>query len=264
MSPTETENEPGTGSGGDNTRPRQAPDVRNRLAIALDVDDVVEAHRIARELRPWFGVAKVGLELFSAAGPDAMVEMMDAGYRVFLDLKLHDIPTTVRRATQVIASVGPSYVTMHAAGGTAMLRAGVEGLAHGAAAAGVDPPAALAVTVLTSDADAPPHVLSNRVRAALDAGCRGIVCAAADVAEAKQLAPRLLTVVPGIRPAGASRDDQARAATPQAALAAGADLLVFGRAVTAAADRAKAAAELVGPLVLERRQRAGVPPEPPR
>ena len=237
------------------TVPRRASDVRNRLAIALDVDDLVEAIRIAREVRPWFGVAKVGLELFSAAGPDAVVEMTNIGYRVFLDLKLHDIPTTVRRAAQVIAAVGASYVTMHAAGGRAMLRAGVEGLAHGAAGAGTETPVALAVTVLTSDGEAPPHVLGARVKAALETGCGGIVCATADVREARQLAPRLITVVPGIRPAGVSRDDQVRASTPQAALAAGADLLVVGRAVTAAADRSKAAAELLGPLSLERRQR---------
>ena len=246
------------------TIPRQTADVRNRMAIALDVDDVVEAARIAREVRPWFGVAKVGLELFSAAGPDAVVEMMEAGYRVFLDLKLHDIPTTVRRAAQVIAAVGASYVTMHASGGPAMLRAGVEGLAHGAASAGTAAPVALAVTVLTSDSDIPPHVLGARVRAALEAGCGGIVCASSDLHEARQLAPRLVTVVPGIRPAGAGRDDQARASTPQAALSAGADLLVIGRAVTAAADRARAAAELVGPLALERRQRPGDAAAPSR
>lgn len=236
---------------------RERSDVRNRLAIALDVDDLVEAARMAKELRPWFGVAKVGLELFTAAGPDAVLELTEVGYRVFLDLKLHDIPTTVRRASQVIAAVGASYVTMHAAGGTTMLRAGVEGLTHGAASAGMPTPVALAVTVLTSDGEAPPHVLGARVRAALESGCGGIVCAASDLREARQLAPRLVKVVPGIRPAGAGRDDQARASTPQAALAAGADLLVIGRAVTAAADRAKAAADLVGPLSLERRRRPG-------
>ncbi len=246
------------------TTPRQRADVRNRMAIALDVDDVVEAVRIAKEVRPWFGVAKIGLELFSAAGPAAVIELVDAGYRVFLDLKLHDIPTTVRRASQVIAAIEASYVTMHAAGGPAMLRAGVEGLAHGAAGAGLETPVALAVTVLTSDDQAPPHVLGNRVKAALEGGCGGIVCASSDVREAKQLAPRLVAVVPGIRPAGASRDDQARAATPQAALAAGADLLVIGRAVTAAADRAKAAAELVEPLSLERRHRPQESPEASR
>src|SRR5687768_11790694 len=123
-----------------------APDVRNRLAIALDVDDLVEATRIAREVRQWFGVAKVGLELFSAAGPDAVMEMANLGYRVFLDLKYHDIPTTVRKAARVVGAVGASYLTLHASGGSSMLRAGVEGLTEGADAAGLDAPVALAVT----------------------------------------------------------------------------------------------------------------------
>lgn len=238
------------------TLPRRDADVRNRMAIALDVDDLVEATRIAKEVRPWFGVAKIGLELYSACGPDAVVELIDCGYRIFLDLKLHDIPTTVRRAAHVVGALGASYVTLHAAGGSPMLRAGVEGLATGAANAGLDVPVALAVTVLTSDDDAPSHVLGKRVRMAVESGCRGIVCAAGDVREAKQLAPRIVCVVPGIRPAGASRDDQARASTPQGALTAGADLLVIGRAVTAAADRAKAAAEIFGSLALERRSPA--------
>jgi len=237
--------------------PRGIPDVRNRLAIALDVDDLVEATRMARELRPWFGVAKVGLELFAAAGPDAVLEMVDAGYRVFLDVKLHDIPTTVGRAARVLGALGASYLTLHASGGAAMLRAGVDGLATGADEAGLAPPQALAVTVLTSDVDAPPELLLSRVRTAVETGCGGIVCAAGDVHLAKQVAPRLITVVPGIRPAGVGHHDQARAATPAAALAAGGDLLVVGRAVSAAADRRAAAAALVEALVLERRSPAG-------
>jgi orotidine-5'-phosphate decarboxylase len=123
---------------------------------------------------------------------------------------------------------------------------------------------ALAVTVLTSDPDAPPHVLGARVRAALEARCGGIVCAASDVREAKQLAPRLVTVVPGIRPPGAGQHDQARSSTPQAALDAGADLLVLGRAVTEADDRAEAAARIVGDLALERRRPAGDGPNAAR
>jgi orotidine-5'-phosphate decarboxylase len=230
------------------------PDVRNRLAIALDVDDLVEAIRIAKEVRPWFGVAKVGLELYTAAGPDAVVELANCGYRVFLDLKFHDIPTTVRKAARVVGAVGASYLTLHASGGTTMLRAGVEGLAEGAEAAGMHAPTtALAVTVLTSEEAAPDQVLTNRVRHALEAGCGGLVCAANDVQHARRLAPRLVTVVPGIRPAGAAQHDQARASTPEAALAGGADLLVIGRAVTTASDRAEAAADLVGSLQLERR-----------
>lgn len=238
-------------------RERKAADIRNRLAIALDVDDLVEASRIAREVRPWFGVAKVGLVLYAAAGTDAVMELIESGYRVMLDLKLHDIPSHVRRAAQVMGGLGASYLTLHASGGVSMLRSGVEGLAEGAAMAGLEPPSALAVTVLTSDAGAPSHVLGNRVRAAVEGGCRGIVCAAADVREAKQLAPRIITVVPGIRLPGTNTDDQARASAPQTALEAGADLLVVGRAVTAAPDRAAAAAEVVGSLTLERRQRGG-------
>jgi orotidine-5'-phosphate decarboxylase len=225
-----------------------AAQLRDRLALALDVDDIVAATRLARELKPWFGVVKVGLELFSAAGTDAVVAMVEAGYRVFLDLKLHDIPTTVERASRVLGAIGVSYLSMHAFGGVPMLRAGVEGLAEGASQAGLEPPVALAVTILTSDAGAPAHILGNRVWAAMEAGCGGVICAAGDVREAKQMAPHLLAVVPGIRPQGAPHHDQGRAATPSDAFRAGADLLVIGRAVTAAPDRGAAAAELVASI----------------
>ena len=222
--------------------------LRSRLALALDVDDAVEAQRLARELRGWFGVAKVGLELFSAAGPPVVQMLIDDGYEVFLDLKMADIPTTVRKAASVLGALGVSYLTLHAFAGPAVLRAGVEGLTEGAERAGLPVPKALAVTVLTSDNDAPPHILAKRVTAAVEARCAGVVCAASDVAEAKEIAPRLMTVVPGLRPAGTPTHDQARAATPADALAAGADLLVIGRAVTAAADRTAAASELVASL----------------
>lgn len=225
-----------------------AAGLRSRLALALDVDDAVEAQRLARELKSWFGVAKVGLELFSAAGPSVVQMLIDDGYQVFLDLKMADIPNTVRKAARVLGALGVSYLTLHAFAGPAVLRAGVEGLTEGAERAGLPIPAALAVTVLTSDADAPPHILAKRVTAAVEARCAGVVCAAADVAEAKEIAPRLLTVVPGLRPAGTPTHDQARAATPADALAAGADLLVIGRAVTAAADRHAAASDLVASL----------------
>ena len=225
-------------------------DVRRRLALVLDVDDLEVARRLAQQLRPWFGVAKVGLELFSAAGPDAIETMAELGYEVFADLKLHDIPTTVGRASRVLGSLGATYVTLHAFGGVDMLRAGVEGLAVGADLAGLPVPTALAVTVLTSDGGAPPHILPKRVGMALEAGCGGLVCAVADVAEARRLGPDLTIVTPGIRPAGSPTHDQARAATPQEAFAAGADLLVIGRAVTAADDPVLAAAALVESLDL--------------
>jgi orotidine-5'-phosphate decarboxylase len=223
-------------------------EVRDSLALALDVDDLIVAERLAQQLRQYFGVAKVGLELYSAAGPDAVPMLMDLGYRVFLDLKFHDIPTTVGRASRVIGALGASYLNMHAAGGVDMLRAGVEGLAEGAARADVPAPTALAVTILTSETNAPRDVLTERVEAALKAGCGGVVCAASDVADVKAMGPDLFAVVPGVRPAGDALHDQARPATPEEAVAAGADLLVIGRSVTAAPDPVAAAARLMESL----------------
>lgn len=215
--------------------------VRDRIAVALDVDDIVVAQRIAREVREHVGVAKVGLELYSAVGPDAVTSLVDLGFTVFLDLKLHDIPTTVEKSARVLGSLGASYLTLHAFGGVDMLRAGVEGLADGAERAELPPPTALAVTVLTSDSDAPPHILQKRVMVALQAGCGGLVCAVADAAEARTYAPRMEIVAPGIRPEGSERHDQARAATPADAVSAGADLLVIGRPITEAQEMGAAA-----------------------
>jgi orotidine-5'-phosphate decarboxylase len=222
--------------------------VRDHLALALDVDDLVVARRLAAELQPFFGVAKVGLELFTAAGPEAIQAMLDLGYDVFLDLKLHDIPTTVEKAARVAGATGVRYLTIHAMGGPVVLRAGVDGFLDGAAAAGLEPPVPLAVTVLTSDGDAPAHILPKRVELAIEAGARGLVCAGTDLGFIRNLVPRFTLVVPGTRPAGVAADDQARVTTPNEALEAGADLLVIGRAVTAAADPAAAAEALVTSL----------------
>ena len=224
------------------------PELKNKMALALDVDDLVEANRLARQMSPWFGVAKVGLELFTAAGPDAVGALFDNGYDVFLDLKLHDIPTTVHKAAKVAGALGVSYLTMHAMGGSQMLKAGVEGLMEGARNAGLPDPTALAITVLTSDADAPDHIVPYRLRLAIEAGCGGIVCAATDLKDIGEMAPRTKRVVPGIRAAGGDRHDQPKAVTPAEALEAGADLLVVGRAVTLAEDPRAAAAALFADL----------------
>ncbi|MCY3924324.1 MAG: orotidine-5'-phosphate decarboxylase, partial [bacterium] len=193
----------------------------------------------------WFAIAKVGLELFGAVGPRAVLSLSDEGFEVFVDLKLHDIPNTVAGAARSLAGLGARYVTLHAAGGPDMLRAGAEGLAA-ARPAGAEAPVALAVTVLTSDSLAEPDVLARRARAAAAAGCGGVVCAAGDLPAIRAAVPGLLRAVPGIRPRGAAADDQARVATPAAAVAAGADILVIGRPVTAATDPAEAAAALLG------------------
>ncbi len=222
--------------------------LREKMALALDVDDLVQANRLARDLKPWFGVAKIGLELYTAAGPDAIGAVIDQGMDVFLDLKLHDIPTTVKKAARVAGALGVSYLTMHAHGGAAMLRAGAEGLAEGAANAGLAPPTALAVTVLTSDDTAPDHIVPHRLRLAIEAGCGGIVCSARDLKSVGELAPRIIRVTPGIRAAEGERHDQPKAVTPSEALELGADLLVIGRAVTAASDPAAAASSLFAGL----------------
>jgi orotidine-5'-phosphate decarboxylase len=144
----------------------------------------------------------------------------------------------------VLGALGVEYLTFHAHGGIEMLRAGVDGLEEGARNAGLDRPTSLAITVLTSDADAPPHIMPKRVMLAAEAGCRGIVCAAGDLGEAHHYAPRLVRVVPGIRLPGDPVDDQARAAAPDEALEGGADLLVVGRAVTRAEDPVAAASKI--------------------
>ncbi len=218
---------------------------RTRCALALDTPDLDRAVALARALHPWFGIAKVGLELFGAAGPRAVRALRDEGFDVFVDLKLHDIPNTVASAARALGTLGARYVTMHAAGGAGMLRAGVEGLVASPRPPGTDPPMALAITVLTSDAGAAPEVLQRRARRAAATGCGGVVCAATDLPTIVAATPDLLRVVPGIRLPGAVADDQSRVATPAAAAVAGADILVIGRPVTAAVDPAEAAAVLL-------------------
>ncbi|MCY4068019.1 MAG: orotidine-5'-phosphate decarboxylase [Acidimicrobiaceae bacterium] len=225
------------------SRPDGRPDrVRDCLALALDVDDLVAATRLARSLVGHFRVAKVGLELYTAAGPEAVGALADLGYDVFCDLKLHDIPTTVARAARVAGELGVSYLTAHAAGGAEMLRAGAEGLAAGASG----PAGLLAVTVLTSEAQAAAtrDRVAQRMELAAEAGAAGVVCAAPDLTATRHVRPELLRAVPGIRLPDDSLDDQRRVASPVQALAAGADLLVVGRPVTRAEDPVEAAERL--------------------
>lgn len=212
----------------------------NPLVVALDVPSLEEATGLARAIGDAAGTYKVGLELFAAAGPEA-VRAIDAP--VFLDLKLHDIPTTVARATrEVAAGLGAAYLTVHAVGGRAMLEA---------ANAERGTTKTLAVTILTHLDDTalrevglPPaaEAVPLLARLAYEAGCDGVVCAPADLAAVRAECPRpFLVVTPGVRPAGAPRDEQARALTPREAVAGGADLLVVGRPVTRAPDPRAAA-----------------------
>jgi orotidine-5'-phosphate decarboxylase len=217
--------------------------IRDRLALALDVGTPGPALQLAERLGPWFGIAKVGLELYAEAGPEVFERLQGLGFRVFADLKLHDIPTTVKRAARVHARRGVGFLNFHASGGEAMLRAAVEGCAEGARDAGLDPPVTLAVTVLTSDPDA--HAFEQRLAWAMAAGCAGVVCAAGEIAAVKAVGSRgMAAMVAGVRLPGGDVHDQARVATPAEVMARGGDWMVIGRAVTAAPDP-EAAAEAV-------------------
>ncbi len=222
---------------------------RERIALALDVDTLDEAISLARRIHPYVATVKVGLELYLAEGPRTVEALRDEGFEVFLDLKLHDIPTTVERSARVIGALGARYLTVHTSGGEAMVRAAVNGAVSGAQHAGHLPPMIAGVTVLTSDADAPPETLAVRVDVAREGGCGAIVCAAPDLAFVRSLVPGLFCIVPGIRPAGSARDDQARTMTPAMAEAQGADLLVIGRPITRAQDPEGAALSIVRSLM---------------
>jgi orotidine-5'-phosphate decarboxylase len=225
-------------------------DFRHHLAIALDTRHLDTAISIAKAVQPHIGVAKVGLELFSAEGRQAVRAMQDIGMNVFLDVKLHDIPNTVYRASIVLGSLGVRYLTVHAAEGVTMLEAAVKGLGEGAEEVGLPAPTVLAVTVLTSESNASPDLLNERLTAAVAARCGGVICAATDLPVIKGAAPNIMAVVPGIRPTGVPTHDQARVATPAEAIQRGADMLVIGRAVTAAEDPA-AAAEVIATEVAQ-------------
>ena len=215
-------------------------EVRDRLVLPLDVGDLAAAEAMARRVAPWFGVAKVGYELYGEAGPTAFDRLHELGFRVFADLKLHDIPTTVERGARSLCRHGLEFLNAHASGGEEMLRAFVAGAREGARDAGAPPTVTLAVTVLTSEADT--GAFASRLAFAARAECIGVVCSGLEIAVAH--AAGLATMVPGVRPLGAEPDDQARVVTPGAAVAARADWLIVGRPVTRAERPEEAAAAI--------------------
>jgi orotidine-5'-phosphate decarboxylase len=206
------------------------------VVVALDVSDLDRAEALAAELAPHVGMLKVGLELAWAHGPDAVRRIALHG-PVFVDAKLHDIPTTVERAAANIARMGVAMVNVHALGGVAMMRAARDGAELGAQEAGVPPPLITAVTVLSSQAGEDLASPSSLAFEAQRAGLDGVVVSGSDVEEVRQVCgEEFCLVVPGIRPHGGNGDDQVRVLTPSAALDAGADYLVVGRPITASHD----------------------------
>ncbi|HSL10179.1 MAG TPA: orotidine-5'-phosphate decarboxylase [Actinomycetota bacterium] len=204
--------------------------------VALDVSDLGRADALAARLAPHVGLLKVGLELAWAHGPDAVRRIARHG-PVFADAKLHDIPTTVERASANIARLGVAMLNVHALGGGPMMRAAVDGARRGADTAGVDRPLVIAVTVLSSHGGedlASPASLAWEAR---EAGLDGVVVSGDDVRDVRDACgDAFCLVVPGIRPAGANGDDQVRVLTPAAAVERGADYLVVGRPITASDD----------------------------
>ncbi|HEX9122455.1 MAG TPA: orotidine-5'-phosphate decarboxylase [Actinomycetota bacterium] len=221
------------------------PRPRNPLIVALDLSDLGRAESLAGSLAGDVGVLKVGLELFSSHGP-AAVERIGAHGPVFLDLKLHDIPTTVERAARNVARLGVAMFTIHALGGEAMVAAAVRGAAQGSEERGHAMPIVLAVTVLSSlsgEELASPASLAFEARAA---GATGAVVSGEDVRVVREVTgEEFCLVVPGIRPAGSNGHDQVRILTPEEAVEAGADYLVIGRPITEAPDPAGAARSIL-------------------
>lgn len=224
---------------------------RDRLAIALDVS-LAEAEQLYERVSPYFATAKIGLSLFVEHGPRAVERLQRLGANIFLDLKLHDIPNTVELAARRCAEMAVSYFTVHAQGGAAMLRAARSGALQGAAQRGLNPPKLLAVNVLTSLSDkdlratghaaSPVELTLQLAQLALDCGADGLVCSAQEVARLRSVfGSQPLLCTPGIRFAADAQGDQQRVATPQEAVRSGADLLVVGRPVYAAADPLEAA-----------------------
>lgn len=221
------------------------------IAVALDAPDAETAARWAQAVVPHVAVVKVGLELFCRTGPSVVQSVRGAsGTELFLDLKLHDIPNTVAGAVRAVHRLKPRYLTVHATGGAAMVRAAVD------AAEGIT---IAAVTVLTSMDDealdgvglAGPSLDAVRRLAtlAVTAGAGALVCSPVEVAAVRaEVGEGIVLITPGVRPAGADAQDQARVATPEQALADGADLLVIGRPITGAADPGAAAAQIAASL----------------
>jgi orotidine-5'-phosphate decarboxylase len=227
---------------------------KDRLIVALDVPTAVEAQEIIYELADSVAFYKVGLQLFTAEGPRIVSELVNSGRKVFLDLKLHDIPNTVAGAVKAASELGVHMLTVHAAGGSRMLKEAVEAARNEPTA-----PMVLAVTVLTSFSQSDleesgvkteiSHQVRHLAALAKAAGCDGVVTSPHEAQALRSaLGGEMAIVTPGIRPAGADAEDQSRISTPAAAIRAGASHLVVGRPIIAAKNRLHAAKAIIGEI----------------
>ncbi len=241
--------------GSDSTRnDSRAIDPRQRLIVALDVPTAAAAQEIVAAVGDSALTYKVGMQLYTAEGPQLVRALLSSGRRVFLDLKYHDIPNTVAAAVREAAQLGVSMLTVHASGGKKMLRAAVE-----SARAASPELTVLAVTVLTSMDETDletigipgtvPEEVLRLASLALANGCQGIVASAREASRLRaELGDEFALVTPGVRPAGAGHEDQVRVVTPAEAISAGASHIVVGRPITGATDPAAAARAIVGQI----------------
>jgi orotidine-5'-phosphate decarboxylase len=225
---------------------------KDKLIVALDVSTPTEARRLVAELRDIVGIFKIGSQLFTAAGPDLVREIIGSGAQVFLDLKFHDIPHQVAGAARVVAKLGVSLFTVHASGGAEMMLAAVAAVAEVAESDRIVRPRIVGVTILTS-ADSttlaeigmawgPAESVLRLARLAAESGLDGVVASAQEAQSIRNATkPGFLIVTPGIRPGRSNTNDQKRVTTPPEALASGADYLVIGRPITGAENPAEAA-----------------------
>jgi orotidine-5'-phosphate decarboxylase len=232
------------------------------IAVALDAPDLETAARWAGLVTPHVSTVKIGLELYLRYGPGVVASIKGAsGVRIFLDLKLHDIPATVAGAARAVARLRPELVTVHAMAGSNAIRAAVEA-APGTKIAGVTVLTSLSPADLKRIGMAGPvqDVVRRLAVLAVGAGARALVCSPREVAAVRaEVGPDITLITPGVRPAGSDPNDQARVATPEEALRAGADLLVIGRPITGAPDPGAAAAAIAAP----RRRLQPAPAGPP-
>lgn len=217
--------------------------MRSPIYVAIDTPEIERAKKIAGRVRHHVGGIKLGLEFFSANGRSGVREMAELGLPIFLDLKFHDIPNTVGKAIQALRPLEPAILTVHAAGGQAMMEDAKAAAPKGTKVVGVTVLTSLDGSDLASiglEEDPHPQVL-RLTELARNAGLDGVVCSGSEVATAKKLWPEGFFVVPGVRPANSHAEDQKRVVTPRGALDAGASILVIGRPITQAPDPDRAA-----------------------
>lgn len=229
----------------------------NKLIVALDVDSAARARDLFQTLRGVVGMFKVGSQLFTAAGPDLVSEIVNSGERVFLDLKFHDIPNTVTAAGIEATRLGVSIFNVHAAGGSEMMRRTAAAVAECADSEKLTRPSIIAVTVLTSAdtstlaelgySSEPAQLVTRLALLAEASGMDGVVASPHEVSIIRSAVktPDFIVVTPGVRPAGSSSFDQKRVTTPRDAIMAGADYIVVGRPILEAADPARAARQII-------------------